>query len=74
MLGRAEFFAGCLSVESYRLNVLRLAKYSNTSVEFFMEMQAQELGDWFMTAIDEVKREQKAVEDIKKAQANKRTK
>lgn len=39
-----------------------------------MEMQAQELGDWFMTAIEEVKREQKAIEDIKKAQANKRAK
>ena len=73
MLGRAEFFAGCLSVESYRLNVLRLAKYSNTPVDFFMEMQAQELGNWFMTAIEETQREKKEIEKMR-AQADRKAK
>ena len=36
-----------------------------------MEMQAQELGDWFMTAIDEVKRENKEIEKIRAQAGNK---
>ena len=73
MPGGTEFFAGCLSIDSYRKNVLRLAKYSNTSIDFFMEMQAQELGEWFMTAIEEVEREKKEIEAMK-AQAGRKPK
>ena len=73
MYGDPEFFAGCLSVDSYRTNVLRLGKYSNSPVDFFMEMQARDLGEWFKTAIEEVEREKKEI-DAMRAQAGKKPK
>jgi hypothetical protein len=62
----AGFFTQCGEISTIRLSALRLAKYSNTPIGYFMEMPIGEFYAWIKVMNAEIERENKEVEAIKK--------
>ena len=68
MFEGARFFAPIkLIVEEIRVSCLRLAKYSQSPLEFFLEMPLSDLCGWIETVNNEIEAEEKACEKQKKA-------
>ena len=62
----AEFFVRVICrAESIRVSALRMAKYSNSSMDYFMEMPIREFQAWVETVNAEIEREQEAIKKQK---------
>ena len=51
------FFTRCGDVSNLRLSALRLAKYSTTSIGYFLEMPSDEFYEWVRVMNGEIERE-----------------
>mgnify|MGYP000628596755 CR=1 FL=1 len=68
MFEGTRFFAPIkLIVEEIRVSCLRLAKYSQSPLEFFLEMPLSDLCGWIETVNNEIEAEEEACEKQKKA-------
>lgn len=68
MFEGTRFFAPIkLIVEEIRVSCLRLAKYSQSPMEFFLEMPLSDLCGWIETVNNEIEAEEEACEKQKKA-------
>lgn len=68
MFEGTRFFAPIkLIVEEIRVSCLRLAKYSQSPLEFFLEMPSSDLCGWIETVNNEIEAEEEACEKQKKA-------
>ncbi len=56
-----------LSNEEIRVSCLRLAKYSQSPLEFFLEMPLSDLCGWIEAVNNEIEAEEEACEKQKKA-------
>lgn len=67
MFEGTRFFAPIkLIVEEIRVSCLRLAKYSQSPLEFFLEMPLSDLCGWIETVNNEIEAEEEACEKQKK--------
>ena len=63
MLDGAEFFTRqCGDLSTLRLSALRLSKYSNTSIDFFLHIPIDEFYAWIDVMNGEVARENQEME------------
>ena len=63
MLDGAEFFTRqCGDLSTLRLSALRLSKYSNTSIDFFLRIPIDESYAWIDVMNGEVARENQEME------------
>lgn len=63
MLDGAEFFTRqCGDLSTLRLSALRLSKYSNTSIDFFLRIPIDEFYAWIDVMNGEVARENQEME------------
>lgn len=62
MLAGAEFFTAVGPLNTIRLSVLRVAKYSGSPIEYFMTMPIGDFYEWVKVVNEEVKRENKEIE------------
>jgi hypothetical protein len=60
------FFTQCGEISNIRLSALRLAKYSNTPIGWFLELPMGEFYAWIKVMNAEVDRENKETEAITK--------